>query len=77
MGAKGVVLNDLDNDGYLDIVFANWYYVSLGSIDSYIYWGSSTGYSTSDRTSLLTDAAKDADTVDLDDDGFIDIVFQV
>ena len=46
-----LVTADLDGDGYMEILASN-YYGSGYLTDSYIYWGSATGYSTSNRTGL-------------------------
>ena len=48
---------DLDGDGYKEIIFSNYYDGSSYAVDSYIYWGSSSGYSSSDRTDLPVNGA--------------------
>lgn len=53
-GAHGVAVHDLDQDGYPDIVFGNYYTGSSYQADTYIYWGSASGYSSSDRDDLTT-----------------------
>ncbi|MDP6933141.1 MAG: FG-GAP-like repeat-containing protein, partial [Myxococcota bacterium] len=75
LGASGAAIHDLDADGYPDIVFANLQDGSSGNIDSYIYWGTATGYSELDRTDLETQAGRDVEIGDLDLDGYPDIVF--
>jgi len=75
-GAVSTTVDDLDGDGYPDIVFANYQSGnSTFDIDSYIYWGSATGYSTANRTNLPTSGASDTTVHDLDGDGEPDIVF--
>jgi len=75
MGADDIEIADLDADGYLDIVFANLRNGPNYNVNSYVYWGSSTGYSTSDRTDLPTDGATGVAAGDLDGDGYPDLVF--
>ncbi len=78
-GASSNTVADLDQDGYLDIVFSN---VGRGSgsaptpdVNSYIYWGSSQGYSETNRTELPASGATGSSVADLDGDGSLDIVF--
>ncbi|MFC2149604.1 FG-GAP repeat domain-containing protein, partial [Candidatus Auribacterota bacterium] len=73
--AHNSTLSDLNSDGYLDIVFSNYYNGSSGNINSYIYWGSSSGYSTSSRMGLPTKFALGNAVSDLNSDGYLDIVF--
>ncbi|HJN77877.1 MAG TPA: MopE-related protein [Myxococcota bacterium] len=74
IGALDVDIEDLDLDGYEDLVFAS-YYNSGYSTDSYVYYGSATGFSTSNRTDLETYGARKSVAEDLDQDGYIDLVF--
>ena len=70
---------DLNQDGYLDLVFSNycsgtsapWQY----EIDSYIYWGGPDGYIPANRLGLPTLGAGGNAVADLDEDGYLDIVF--
>jgi hypothetical protein len=75
LGAVDVLVTDLDADGYDELVFSNYYSGSSRAIDSYVYWGSSAGYSTADRTDLATLGAFRAAADDLDGDGYQDLVF--
>jgi len=75
LGVEDVAAADLDGDGYMDLVLANYQDGSTRSIDSYVYWGSSDGYSERDRTDLPTQGALDVLIEDLDDDGYLDLVF--
>jgi hypothetical protein len=74
-GGTEVSAGDLDGDGYLDLVFSNAFDNVVVGLDSWIYWGSPTGFSTGDRTDLPTDGAWGNVIEDVDDDGFLDIVF--
>jgi hypothetical protein len=66
---------DLNNDGFLDIVFCNGYDGTSPNINSYIYWGSASGFSIGNKTELPTHGACSNSVADLNGDGFIDIVF--
>jgi len=56
-GASGVSVSDLNRDGFLDLVLSNSFTDGSEDIDSYIYWGSGTGYSVSNMDSLPTHGA--------------------
>jgi len=71
----GVALADLDADGHLDVIFTNGEDGVSRKTNSYIYWGSSVGYSTSKRTELPTIGGAGITVADLDRDGRLDIVF--
>ena len=67
---------DLDADGYLDVVFSNYWDGTNFKINSYIYWGQPKGaFSTKLRTGLPTQGAEESAIADLDKDGDLDIVF--
>jgi len=77
-GAAHSTIADVNKDGYLDILFANYYSDGAGSsdIDSYIYWGDGTrGYSPADRTGLPTHSAFLVMAEDLNNDTHVDVVY--
>lgn len=75
IGALDACIDDLDGDGYKDIVFAGYYSGTSYSVNSYLYWGSASGYSSTDRSSLPTIGARSCATSDLDGDGLKEVVF--
>ena len=74
-GAMGASVSDLNKDGWPDIVFANCYDNVSGYINSYIYWGSSSGFLASNKTELPTMGARSVCTSDLNNDGWLEIIF--
>lgn len=74
-GALGNIVSDLNGDGYLDIVFSNHYNGSTGNISSFVYWGSSSGFSATARTELPTSWAHGVSIQDVNGDSFLDIIF--
>ena len=78
-GGEAVAVADLNMDGWPDIVFANSglsYHVAVDHFNqSFIYWGSSAGYSQNNRTTLKTVLGRDVKIFDLDQDGLLDLVF--
>ncbi|MRR09034.1 VCBS repeat-containing protein, partial [bacterium] len=72
-GAYCVSVGDVDKNGWLDIVFSNVHDGASYNIDSYIYFGSSTGFTS--RVDLPTKGAIGNNIVDLDRDGHEDVVF--
>ena len=78
-GAEAVAAGDLNGDGMADLVFANSglsYHVSVDAFQqSFIYWGSKSGFSPERRTALKTINGRDIKIADLNRDGFADLVF--
>ncbi len=73
--ARDVAIADLDQDGWLDLIFANYYGPHGTSTGSTIYWGSVDGYSTDDATDLPTVGAYHVVAGDVDQDGWLDLLF--
>ncbi len=74
-GAIAVDAADFDQDGWPDIVVAHNTSDSDTQIDSVVYWGSKDGVTGKESTALPTRAARDVAVADLDQDGWLDIVF--
>jgi len=76
-GVVGLSISDLNGDGWPDIIFANEWQDSSPHYNttSYIYWGSSAGYSSSNKKELVTHGAIGVSVADLNRDSFPDIVF--
>jgi len=66
---------DLNNDGYVDLIFANMAEVGRHNTENFIYWGGKEGFSKARRTALVGDACKGVSLADLDRDGYLDVVF--
>lgn len=73
-GATHCSVDDLNGDGFLEIVFSN-YYNGAYNTNSFVYWGSASGYSSANRTDLPTVGSYTSSIVDVDRDGRKDIVF--
>ena len=85
--SSAVDIADLNADGHLDIVVANKYRledkleiptsdkVDTYAVNSYIYWGSKSGYSSDSKTELPTIGAEAIATGDLNGDQLPDIFF--
>jgi len=74
-GTYCVSLGDIDKNGWLDIVFSNHKNDATYNINSYIYWGSDSGFYNQARTELETHSAIGNTIVDLDRDGNNDVIF--
>jgi hypothetical protein len=76
LGAKDVLLRDLDDDGYIDVVFAQERKDTEDyDVRSVLYWGSADGWSDEPDVEFDTPAAQDVEATDLDGDGLMDLVF--
>jgi hypothetical protein len=65
---------DLNHDGYLDLVISNYMSDSTRSLPLFIYWGGKDGYSNSHRSSLPAESSAGVQTVDLNGDGYPEII---
>ncbi len=79
--AKDIVIRDFNQDGYHDVFFANHQSSLTGDpyranrmIDSYLYFGSASGFSKTNRQSLQTIGAWGANAADLNRDGWTDLL---
>ena len=72
-GSAGASLADLDRDGYLDVVMANT--SAEHTQGAFIYWGSADGFATPERTEMPSGSSGSAVPVDLNYDGFLDLLF--
>lgn len=70
-----IACDDLNKDGFTDIVLANYRKEFEYSTVSYVYWGSEKGYSSMSRLELPTNYALQVVLEDLNKDGYKEIVF--
>ncbi len=80
--AGGVVATDFNQDGFVDLAFANrgnFEHLSLvkphGHLESYVYWNGPTGFDVKRRTSIPTITAVDCAAGDLNGDGYPELLF--
>jgi hypothetical protein len=73
-GARAVAVGDLDEDGHLDLVFANALSGGFSEIDSLVYMGEAGG-GFSSAVGVPTSGAHDVKAADVDEDGDLDLVF--
>src|SRR6185312_5338566 len=72
--SEDCAIADLNHDGYLDLVFSNYMSDSTRSLPIFIYWGGKDGYSNAHRTDLPAESSAGIETVDLNGDGYADII---
>lgn len=75
VGAWGVSLADLNEDGRIDIVVSNYQEHASFDVPSYVFWNSASGFSNVLRTSLFTRGAVGNTVADFDGDGHLDVLF--
>ena len=82
--AGGVAAADFNNDGFVDLAFANRgnferlsRIKQIEDLESYIYWNSPTGFSVKRRTCIPTKTARIVDCVagDLNGDDYPELIF--
>ncbi len=74
MGARDVVLRDLNDDGHLDVVFAQEQNVGF-RVNSTLFWGSASGWNSTPDVEFETSWARGVLATDLDGNGLLDLVF--
>jgi hypothetical protein len=74
-GAADVAAEDLNGDGWPEVVFANREQAGKFAVDSYVYWGGREGFSTGRRTGLPTDQANAVTVADVNRAGRPDLLF--
>jgi uncharacterized membrane protein len=76
VGAMDVLLRDLDDDGYMDVVFAQEREgVDDYTVNSTLFWGSADGWEDEPDVEFVTTGASGVEAVDLDGNGLQDLVF--
>ncbi len=74
-GTLGTLAQDLDGDGRVELVVANYHDGDNRALDSWVFWGRDGGPSTEDRLALPTRGAVDVLAEDLDLDGYPELIF--
>lgn len=79
--AKDIVTADFNKDGYLDVFITNHQHSLTGDpnlanrlIHSFLYFGSSNGFSKENRQAIPTIGAWGANAADLNNDGWVDLL---
>jgi hypothetical protein len=74
-GARDVLLEDLNGDGHVDVVFAQEQAVQGSTVNSTLFWGSDEGWSAAPDVEFATTFASGVAAADLDGDGDLDLAF--
>ena len=75
LGAEDVLLEDLNDDGYTDVVFAQEQDNGDYFINSTLFWGSASGWNDTADVAFVTNGASGVEAADFDADGDLDLVF--
>jgi uncharacterized membrane protein len=75
-GASDVLLEDLNDDGHIDVVFAQEMEAQGDyTVNSTLFWGSAEGWSDTPDVEFITTGAVDVEAFDHDGDDDMDLVF--
>lgn len=74
VGAVGIAADDLNKDGFTDLVIGNSRSEYDPKTDSFIYWGTKDGVDAASPQKLPTYGVSQVKTVDLNGDGFSELV---
>jgi uncharacterized membrane protein len=75
-GAADVLMKDLNDDGYIDVVFAQETEAQGDyTVNSTLFWGSADGWSDTPDVEFITTGAVDVEAFDHDGDDDLDLVF--
>jgi hypothetical protein len=74
-GALDAKIADLNQDGWLDIIFANYNDGATSNTMSHAYFGGPSGFSTTPGAYFNTSWAYGVDIGDVNDDGYLDVAF--
>jgi hypothetical protein len=73
-GARDVLLDDLNGDGHMDVVFAQEQN-PVGSVNSTLFWGSASGWNSTPDVEFVTTWASGVVAADVSGDGLLDLAF--
>jgi hypothetical protein len=74
-GVYDTITEDLDRDGFPELIFADFRSGTSSYGYSQVWWGSSGGYSASDLSALPTSGSIAVSTADVNSDGYPDVIW--